>query len=198
MSFEESVIIPIDVYKRCGIEKNDEMEVLLSDTTIPTDRKMKLYAQAIRRKRLRTEKGKETIHTDDEPVSNHIELNFPVKDRPLIKSIVDFIDRHRAVVGWDEKDNSLVIDGRNIPDSDILDVLRYFTNNKLASTSDPSGVREFYQTLIDLGLPSEWIKRKPATRTSSRSKARRNKGQTTTTSSATTSSSTPKKWTSYS
>ena len=210
MSFEESVIIPIDVYRRCRIEKKDEAERLLTDTTIPTDRKMKLYAEAISKKRLRKEKEEET-HLDndddeeDEAVPNHIELNFPMKDRPLVKSILDFIHRHRAVVGWDEKDNSLVIDGRIIPDSDILDVLRYFTNSKLAS-EQPAGVREFYETLIDLGLPSEWIKKKTGTRVSSRSKAVRTKRQktttTTTAATATTptqpSSSTSKKWTSYS
>ena len=207
MSFEESVIIPIDVYRRCRIEKKDEAERLLTDTTIPTDRKMKLYAEAISKKRLRKEKGEETHLDDDdeEAAPNHIELNFPMKDRPLIKSIVDFIHRHRAVVGWDEKDNSLVIDGRIIPDSDILDVLRYFTNSKLAS-EQPTGLREFYETLIDLGLPSEWIKKKPVTRVSSRSEAVRTKRQktttTTTAATATTptqpSSSTSKKWTSYS
>ena len=200
-SFEESVIIPLrDYRKRCIItddNSDDDPARLLTDTTVPTDRRMKLYAEAISKKRLRKERyDDDNDDDDDNEVAEHIELNFPVKDRPIVRALVEFIHRHRDVIGWRETDNSLVINGRIIPNSNILNVLRYFTSNSRTDSGVyPVGAREYYETLIDLGLPTEWIRRRPAVRASGRSKARKSKRATP--AAATPTPTTPLKWSTY-
>ena len=46
MSFEESEIIPLSVYKRCQLIKGNEQMDLLQDSSLSTDTKMKLYHKA--------------------------------------------------------------------------------------------------------------------------------------------------------
>ena len=45
MAFEQSIIIPLDMFKKCQFASDSKTEEILLDTSLPTDVKMKLYNQ---------------------------------------------------------------------------------------------------------------------------------------------------------
>ena len=174
MSFEESIIIPLSVYKRCRMDRVDERTNVLADESLPTDAKMKLYQQEQTRERLR-KKYKASRHPrpSSPPSSSstplppssfgeHIVVSLPIADRPQVKAILDFFKDHPSVLSWNNN-NEVLLGGKLLPGSDIVDVFRYFSGNLpvTMSADEPIGIRDIYDALISLGLPQKWIKKKP-------------------------------------
>ncbi len=163
MSFEHSIIIPYKLYKRCNMESNDNSLDILTDETLPSDVKLKLYNQA-------------TIGTSSSPLSfstpdpiikrgEFILSNIPDKDKPVVRSILDIMDKNRSRT--DYNDNlELILDSELLTGSNLVNVLLYLTRN-LPITSDqdiPIGSRRLHQKLIELGMPTIWIKKAPVKR----------------------------------
>ena len=166
MSFEESVIIPLSVYKRCQLIKGNEQMDLLQDSSLPTDTKMKLYHQAQSRKRLH-------VQTDSPlPTSTygeHIILQLPVADRANAKAILEIFKQNPSLLSWTDKDE-LIIGGDLVPGSNLVRIFQFLTNNFTVTSDDdiPIGSSLLYKTLMSLGVPDRWIRQRPPTRKTSR------------------------------
>jgi len=179
MSFERSVIIPYTQYQKCQLPTTDDGPVdILTNDTIASDTKLKLYNQAV---------SKEKNIGDGQvappppppppppvvPKGQHILHNIPDKVKPVARSILDIIhDNTRSV---DYNDNlELIIDGRPIVGSNIVNILLYLTGS-IPVTSDrdiPEGSNALHNRLIELGMPSVWIKRRTRKQQPQRSSTR--------------------------
>ena len=175
MNFEESIIIPLKLYQKCKLDKHDEMINLLTDDTIPTDSKMKLFHQAQTRKHHRGKVGKVSSlspsnkNANSSDYGDHIIMSLPVADRPHIKAILDFFQNHPSALSWNDK-NEVIVGGSVVHGSNIVDIFRFFAKTLPITRSDdePTGSRLVYETLLSLGVPSTWIKRKPVSKSTSR------------------------------
>lgn len=159
MTFEQSIIIPLELYQKCRLDEADSSLDILLDNTMPADKKLKLYNQSTLTKR-----------TDEIPnirdtsvmVGDHILHNIPDKDRPVARAILDVFRAHPSELGWTDN-GEVIINSDTIPNSSLINILLYFTKN-LPVTSQidvPLGARRLYEKLISLDMPSSWVKRKP-------------------------------------
>ena len=163
----------------CNVKRENEFMRLLNDSEIPSDKKMKLYGEAISKKRLQTTSSPLPPSTTRDIEVNNFEVNFPVKDRPHVHAIVEFMLRHPRVISWNS-DREIIVGENLIHGSDILDILRYFTGNvSITRDSDnPLGIEKAYEALMSAGLPNEWIKKKPPSLRTPRSKRRKSRKAT--------------------
>ena len=169
MSFEESIIIPLETYQKCHFDQStQDVDLLLSK--LPSDVKMKLFNQMkIKSKRkdgpLPVESPTESLPVKD--ILNKI----PIKDQPYVQAILKKLKPYRHDVKWDSN-NEIMIDGKIIPGSNISDIFQYLTSNlTITSTKDiPIGAKEFYDKLMYLNIPGSWIKTKLPIRSSKRTK----------------------------
>ena len=148
MSFEESIIISLSVYKRCQLIKGNEQMDLLQDSSLPTDTKIKLYHQAQSQKRLHVRM--------DNPVptstyGEHIILQLPVADRTNAKAILDIFKQNPSLLSWSDKDE-LIIGGDLIPGSNLVRIFQFLTNNFTMTSEDdiPIGSSLLYKTLMSI------------------------------------------------
>ena len=160
MTFEQSIIIPLELYQKCRLDEADRSLDILLDNTMPADKKLKLYNQSTLMKR-----------TDEIPdiretsvmIGDHILHNIPDKDRPVARAILDIFRAHPSELGWSDN-GEVIINGATIANSSLINILLYFTKN-LPVTSQidvPLGSKQLYEKLISLDMPSSWVKRKPA------------------------------------
>ena len=176
MSFQESIIIPVSLYKQCKLDnvdnsKLDSQEIsplnqILYDPTLSSDKKMKLYNQ---QKILSENK----LAPDIEPTRNYPNDNFtyiiPRKHKPYANSIIDFMRKHYTEVGWDQN-HRIRIGSYVIPDSNLGESIKHYMK-KTVITKDqdiPNGTYELLEKLLELGLPQEWVLAKPRMRISDR------------------------------
>ena len=169
MSFKESIIIPLELFKKCTYDSKplEPTKDVLYNDNLPSDIKMKLFSQSQLHQH----------HDKNKPVATKIEgidkehiLNLiPDKDKPSISSILSILEKHRDQVWWN-KDNELIINGLTVPNSNIVEILLYLTKNKIVTSDEdtPKGLLAFYEKLQSLNVPNSWIKQKPKTKTSSR------------------------------
>jgi hypothetical protein len=169
MSFERSIIIPLKLYTKCKLPTTDADAVdILTNDTLPSDTKLKLYDQAV----IQSSSTSSPPSPPELPRGQHILHNIPDKDKPVVASILDIIKDNESVVNF--SDNlEVIIDGHSVPGSNIVSILLYLTGNvPVTSSRDiPTGSDDFYQRLVLLGMPSVWIKprqRPKRQRTSSR------------------------------
>lgn len=178
MSFERSVIIPFQLYSKCTLPSKDTVAVdILTNETLPSDKKLKLYNQAVTAEKRAS--SPPPLPPPPPPSSlpdkrQHILHNIPDKDKPVVRMILDIVNENNNIL--DTNDNlELLIDEQVVSGSNIVNVLLYLTGNvPVTSDSDiPKGSHAFYDRLIQLGMPSIWIKtklrsKKSKKRTSSR------------------------------
>ncbi len=160
MTFEKSVIIPFDLYQRCRLDKADRSLEILTDETLPSDRKLKLYNQATLMKN--TTPPTTTVDSSSSLVGDHILHNIPDKDKPNVRAILDIFKSNPSELSW--TDNlELMLDEKTVPDSNLINVLLYFTKNlPVTRRGDvPNGAEELYEKLIGLDMPPSWVKVKP-------------------------------------
>ena len=168
MSFEESVIIPLGVYKRCQLLRGNEMMDILEDTSMPSDRKMKLYYQAQsrqRRKKIMEKLPENEAIPSHSTFGDHIVFQLPVADRPNAKALLEIFKHNPSLLSWNEK-NELIVGGDLIPGSNIVHIFQFLTKN-LPVTRDediPPGSNELYNTLLSVGVPKKWIRQRPPRR----------------------------------
>lgn len=168
MSYEKSIIIPHAVYMKCKIssDNDDDGVDILTDSTLPADKKLKLFNQ------LHVKESSSPSVPDPDipsvPRGQHILHNIPIKDQPVVQSILNIIHDNPAIV--DYNDNlEIVIDGVRIAESNIINVLLFLTKNvPVTSERDvPNGSHALYDKLISIGMPSVWV-RSPNVRSSKR------------------------------
>ena len=125
---------------------------ILEDTSMPSDREMKLYYQAQSRQRRKkiTEKLPENeAILSHSTFGDHIVFQLPIADRPNAK----------ALLSWNEK-NELIVGGDLIPGSNIVHIFQFLTKN-LPVTRDediPPGSNELYNMLLSVGVPKKMDK----------------------------------------
>lgn len=153
MSFERSVIIPYTTYlNKCQLQdtKKKDLDILTNDT-LPSDTKLKLYNQAVS-----TQKVRDSSPPTPPPVpvvarGQHVLHNIPDKDKPVVRSILDIIHENNTIV--DYNDNlEIILDGQPISGSNLVNILLYLTRN-VPVTSDqdiPKGSNALYERLIEL------------------------------------------------
>lgn len=170
MSFERSIIIPYKLYQKCKLPTTDAGAVdILTNDTLPSDTKLKLYDQAV----IKTPTSPLLSSPPSKiPKGQHILHNIPDKNKPVVNSILDIIKDNESIVNFNDN-LEVIIDGHPVPGSNIVNILLYLTGNvPVTSSRDiPKGSEEFYSRLIQLGMPSVWIKprqRQKRLRTSSR------------------------------
>lgn len=170
MSFEESIIIPLEIYKRCRLENGNKLVDILMDKTATTDRKMKLYHQAQTREKYNklTAKfpPKQPLPSTTVSFGDHIILQLPLEDRPNARAILGTFKENPSVLSWNV-DQEVLVNGHVLPNSNIVDIFQYFTKNlPVTSGKDvPVGAREVFETLLALNVPGKWIKQKPPSQT---------------------------------
>lgn len=185
MSFERSIIIPFELYKKCKLPTTDATSLdILTNKTLPSDTKLKLYDQAVISEKHSTSSSSPPPLVNAVTKGQHILHNIPDKDKPVVRSILDIIHDNDKIL--DYNDNlEVIIDGQRISGSHLVNILLYLTNNiPVTSEKDvPEGAHEVYTRLIELGMPAVWIKkvqRPKRQRTSSRiADAKRRKFQDT-------------------
>ena len=149
MGYEESVIIPLELYKKeCTKDKKNEAEKILNREDIPADIKIKLFDQA--RWQKVTKKKKET--KEERILSSHALNQIPIAVQPFVRNIVQlYINKNRNVIDWDPKTFELIIDGQ----------LR-FGSNIIRSFQNIMRGREdiLKEKLLEIGVPREWLTQK--------------------------------------
>jgi hypothetical protein len=166
MSFERSVIIPHKLYKKCKLPSTDKEAIdILTDNTLPSDEKLKLYDHEVIKKSSSSKSTIPTTPTVVVPRWSHILHNIPDKDKPVVKSLLDIVEANPSVLDY-TPNLELIIDGRPLAGSNIVNILLYLTRNVpvTSSTDIPIGSAEFYDRLIQLGMPSVWVKQRPSKR----------------------------------
>ena len=174
MTFQESIIIPLSLFKKCQIEETiraniGTSEQILHNPTLHFAEKIKLYNQA----KLLEQKNRADAVISPE-VSRRVSENetdtflhgIPEKYKPYGKSIVEFIRKHPNEVGWDELQR-IRVKGFVIPDSNLGESLKHFMKNTVVTKDSdiPPGTQILQETLFDLGIPKSWFPVKYPTRT---------------------------------
>ena len=164
MSFSESVIIPLSLFKACQLtdinkDANHERRIILEDEELPVEKKMLLYnQQQIKATKDQTESVSK--QSSDDRVQDDILININAKYRPQIKLILEIIRENPDIVSFDETTFEVIINGKIIENSNIIDILKDFTKNSvITKESDVSkGVVDLYDALVNtLNIPKSWI-----------------------------------------
>ena len=163
MSFSESVIIPLSLFKACQLEKAQEKQstkgMLLNDTDLPSSKKMQLYNQ-MKLTSTKNENNAKKLDDLNETYKQDILLNIAEKHRPNISSILDVIHDNPELITINPSSLEISIRGRVIEGSNAIKVIQDLTkNNIVTKESDIStGALQVYNTLIDeLNIPKSWI-----------------------------------------
>ena len=165
MSFSESVIIPLSLFKACQLteitkDKNHDRRMILDDEKLPVEKKMLLYnQQQIKAPKSHTVESDNKQSSDDR-VYDDILINISEKYRPQIKLILEIIRENPDIVSFDETTFAVKINGQQIENSNIVDILKDFTKNSvITKESDISnGTFHLYDTLVNtLDVPKSWI-----------------------------------------
>ena len=188
-SFEQSVIIPLENYKKYKdfISKINEVpsSKILMDKNLPADIKMKLFKKQRFKDKLHKVPLKTTI-TDNKTSSTNVQTSSQVDkisssvqtipqlpnidrtifhndDKKTIDAILNTIASNVHELSYN-KDYEILIDRRVLPTSNIKEILNYILNRSILTKSSdvPLGALHFYEKLLKLGFPQALIKFKPS------------------------------------
>lgn len=151
MSFSESVIVPLSVFRKCNFEQ-ETGDKILDDPDLPPSKKMMLFQrEAIKRK------AKTTIDTEKEdnmPYADDIIASFPEKLRPVLHHVFKFVRDNPEDIRWN-KYYQVILENRLIPQSNIQEILHYIFKTKIVSSDKdiPIGADQFRKILNEIGVP---------------------------------------------
>lgn len=145
MSFEESVIVPLDIYQKQSYNQpKTEAERILQKVHLPSDLKVKLFDQARWQKKQKKHPVKETLFPLDQ---------LQIKDQPFVKSILEqYINKNRNVVSWIPDTLELVIEGQRQTNSNIVRAFQNIMQGKVDEIS-----RVLKEKLLEIGVPQDWM-----------------------------------------
>lgn len=169
MSFHESVIIPLELFKKCKFEEAvslNKHSKILDNPSLTADEKMKLFYQDSQFKKT---KLAPLISPDKQFDPTIFNSSIPERYRPYAESILKFIREYPEDVGWD-KDYQIKIKSVTIPFSHLGKSLQHFMKNTvITKDSDvPPGTHALLERLLELGMPKTWVPAKIGLRKSSR------------------------------
>lgn len=149
MGYEESVIIPLELYKKeCTKEHKNEAEKILKREDIPTDIKIKLFDQTLWQKSSKKKKETKGQRTLPSYAINQI----PLAVQPFVRNIVQqYINHHRNIIDWDPNTFELIINGERRFDSNIIRSFQNIMRGKEDILKDK---------LLEIGVPKEWVSQK--------------------------------------
>ena len=160
-SYQESVIIPLELYRTLTNEKNVELKA-----DLPSSVNVKLYQQEHLGKVHRVPdplvKLGETEALPDAIIIDSVKT----VDKPTVKSILDKIQQFKNIVSWN-KNLEIILNGNVIPDTNIVKIMQYLMKSRVVTSERdiPRGASQFYEALIEqLEIPKSWIKQKPRLR----------------------------------
>ena len=164
MSFQESIIIPLETFKKYQTHKGTDKrqdENVLYDTSLPPDVKMKLYNQekALKRNIQIPSAVSEPKSNDTTKDYDFIIDSIPTAIQPFVSSILHHLQRFKDQITWNNQ-LEVIIDGKPFANSNIIKLFQ-FIMKKITITSDkdiPIAALEFYRKLLEIGVPNAWMK----------------------------------------
>lgn len=169
MSFQESVIIPLSLFKECKLnEISLEKPYILDNPALDSEAKMKMFSQ---QKILSRSKIAPRLKPAEDKPNDEFTSSIPDKYKPYANSILDFMRKHPDEVGWDES-NRVRIQSNTIPFSNLRDILHHFMKTTVVTKDSdvPPGTYQLFTKLHDLGMPKSWVPARFYTRKSGREK----------------------------
>ena len=183
MSYQESIIIPLDVFKKCNFSQQDLEEhstpsdcagktktvttttksQILNDDALPPDVKIKLFNQKKRLDKQPAKKPQEvTVKRElPAPPSNvdFILSHFSFKLKPTVYILLKYIQDSKGIISWNDN-LELELDGKTVPESDLISLLRFVTGSLTITSAEdiPKGGEEFANALDNIGVPKTYIK----------------------------------------
>ena len=174
LSFRESIIIPLALFKKCNFP--DSKEPIIEG--LPLDVKMKL----LQHERLLNPKGKlpiplqiKVVKPDDKeaevstssnsgeysPNSDTITESVSQANRPFVQSILDVIHKNPDQVRWNEN-FEIIIDGKLYPNTSIVKIIQALMKHGVVTSEQdlPDKIKLLHSKLLSLGVPKTWIKAK--------------------------------------
>ena len=157
MSFAQSIIIPLSLFKRCQFDK------INSNENNEISKKVMLHDQ----EKLLKEKifvNKNDFKFDHNDILIHINKMY----KPQIKAILEKIQENPQTFSIDKKTFEVSINGKKIINSNIIKILQYFAKSKIVTKESdiPTGSKLVYYALVnDLKIPSQWIPNKKISET---------------------------------
>lgn len=174
MSYSESIIIPLSLFKQCHFEElvttKNEGKQFMHDPLIPDIEKLRrANHEETLKKHSRLELRSDTTATwmDKRVLLDNVQSKY----RPQANAILDFILDHPAEINWIPDTNELMLKGRIKNNANIRDILLALMNAIVITkhTDVPPGTYEFYDVLVNtLKMPKSWIPAKFVTRSSKR------------------------------
>lgn len=167
MSFRESIIIPLTLFKKCKLDEIDAQHSdgsnILINPAVDSSKKIKLYQQERILKRRKIIPIQTATVTLSPRLIDQLLSGVPPRFVPYGKSIIDFIKSHEDEIGWD-KDYHIRINSNIIPNSDLMKSLQHLMKNTVITkeSDTPPGTYELLQKLIELGMPKTWVPSKLA------------------------------------
>lgn len=169
LTFQECVIVPLGLWDKCKFSnaKESSTEHILKDDTLPDDVKHKLYQQERKFEQKHTKptqtipKPKPDSTQEVTPRNNSIVAQMNENVQPFARSILDKIKEQPEQISFN-KDLEIVIDGDEVPNSNIVDILGFLLKSKIVTSKQdiPIASWETRKKLVEIGVPETWIKKK--------------------------------------
>ena len=167
MNYEEAVIIPMDVFTKCNFtsaEKKPAVKTsdeIINDAALPSDIKVKLFNQKKKLTKIplpEPQVVKIQKEVQQFPSEDIIINQFPIKTRPVVYLLLKYIKDSGGVLSWTD-DLEIRIGGKKIQDSNIVQLLKFVTNNLIVTSPKdvPVGAEDFVNALQDIGVPKQYI-----------------------------------------
>ena len=171
MSFKESVLIPLEIFRKMQIFNNENRttkEKILNDETIDSHAKLKL----LKREAFKSP-SKVTQSTSVPRVKRQIEKDADIKmilediDQSLrgnARKALDLIFKYPDIIRWGS-DFTVYIKNTEIEASDMRDIFAalFYTSGSLQGHNIP-GVQLVYDALLDIGANKTWFTYQPQIR----------------------------------
>lgn len=160
-TFQECVLVPLALWKRCNIGDTDKAQQILQNPTIPTEVKMKLYSQEKKLSKSNKDSISNKKRQSEMPAITfeNIISKMDSQSQPFVRSILHKASQHPDQISWDSK-LQVTIDGKVFHDSNLIEILNFLMKKKIVTNDAdiPKGSSETIEKLHQIGVPSNWIK----------------------------------------
>lgn len=133
--------------------ENRNSKEILTSSEIPDNVKLKMFNHARWKEKNKAVSTPNFMKKDMEHIVKRMQLN----DQPFVRSIMDnYISKNLDDVSW-MHDFEIKLGKKIFPDSNIIKSLQYLMTNAPSKYS-PKGTKELAKKLLEIGVPSGWIK----------------------------------------